>query len=273
MRLCFLAIALGVVGTVLLESGAVLALANVSRSFPTSATNIVPGSLISTETGSSNNLELANVGNGQRLVGVAVSTTQSLLAIDAGGGKVQVAISGMADVLVSTLSGDIHTGDQIVVSPVSGVGMKAGSSGMRSIGVAQSDFISTTPDATALTVKDKTGRNRQIFIGHIPVAIIIGYASVASQSQSGVLDGIQTFAATVAGHDVTIPQVALSALVAVIATTALIALTYGAIHGSLISIGRNPLARVSIYHSLLQALIMTLVIGAVAIVIIYLTLQ
>lgn len=270
MRRSVILIALHVVGA-LWMSNAVFASANVSKSFETTDPGIVPGSLVSARTDSRDSVELANTSTGQRLVGVAVSSNQSLLAIDAASNKVQVAISGTADVLVSTLGGDIRTGDQVAVSPISGIGMKAGSA-MRSIGVAQGDFTAATPGATTRDIKDKNGLTNRIQIGRVSVAIIIGYAS-APQAAQGIIGGVQSFASSLAGHTVTPLQAAVSFVIAIIAIAALVSLIYGAIHGSLISIGRNPLARVSIYRSLAQIVLMALMIMVIAVVIVYLALR
>lgn len=253
-------------------AGAVWALADVSRSFTAADNGIVAGSLVSTKSGTSDTVVLASTNNGQQLIGVVVPTDRSLLAIDSTTNKAQVAISGTADTLVSTINGDIKAGDQIAVSPISGVGMEASGS-LRTIGIAQADFSSKTSGAQSRQVADKAGHNQQIYIGTIPVAISIGYSSTATSTQSGLLSGLQTFAVAVAGHQVTVLQTIFSFLIVIIAIGALIGLVYGAIHGSIVSIGRNPLARESIYKSLVQVIIMAAMIALTTIVLLYLTLR
>ena len=68
-------------------------------------------------------------------------------------------------------------------------------------------------------------------------------------------------------------QAILSFLVTVIALASLIALVYGAIHASIVAIGRNPLAKGAIYKTLLQVIGMALLIVIVAVAILYLTLR
>lgn len=257
-------------GITLLSAGPVLALANISRSFSTADNSIVPGSLVSATSISSDAITLADTTNSQQLIGIAVPIDQSLLAIDASSGKVQVAVSGAANVLVSTLGGNINNGDQVAVSPIRGIGMAAGP-GMRTIGIAQEAFNSKTPGATTREIVDKNGRSKKIYIGLIPVAIVIGYVPLPDTS-TGFLGQVGTFASAVAGHGVSVSQSILSFLIALVAIIALVALIYGAIHGSLISIGRNPLSRVSIYRSLAQIVIMALLIAITAVTIIYLIL-
>ena len=247
------------------------ALANISRSFSTTDSTIIPGSLVSAEGTGADTITLANTANSQQLIGVAVPTDQSLLAIDVAANKVQVAVSGATNVLVSTLGGDIKTGDQVAVSPIGGVGMKAGN-GMRTVGIAQSDFTSASVGAAVREVADKAGAIKKIYVGLVPVAIVIGYATPQSGAEQGFLGQVGTFASVVAGHSVSTTQSIFSFLVALVAIVALVALIYGAIHGSLISIGRNPLSRISIYRTLLQIVVMSLLIAVTAIVIVYLIL-
>lgn len=242
------------------------ALATLSRSFATD-TPITPGSLVSTETTAANTVTPANIDNGQQLIGVVVPLDQSLLAIDAASNKVQVALSGVTNVFVSTLGGTIKTGDQIAVSPINGVGMKAGD-GMRTIGIAQTNFGRDSPGATKQELHDKSGATQTVYIAAIPIAIVIGYSANSGNSQ-GILGQISNLSSALAGHAVSTSQAVLSFLIAIIAIAALVALVYGAIHGSIISIGRNPLSRTSIYRSLAQVVLMALLIMVMATVIVY----
>src|SRR4051812_13274251 len=83
----------GIALLVLSASSASAASANISRSYQ-AKTAIVTGSLVSLDTGDSNQVVSANSDNAKRLVGVAVRSGDSLLAVDASTGKVQVATSG-----------------------------------------------------------------------------------------------------------------------------------------------------------------------------------
>jgi hypothetical protein len=89
--------------------------ANISHSY-SATTSITNGSLVSLDPVHSGYVQLANVTNGTRLLGVAVASNDSLLAVDATQGTIQVATSGVANTLVSTLNGNIDVGDRISVS-------------------------------------------------------------------------------------------------------------------------------------------------------------
>ena len=250
----------------------VLAAADVSRSFVAGDSGIVPGSLVSAQTNSAGGVELANTTNDPRLVGVATPVSGSLLAIDASTSKVQVAISGTVDVLVSTINGDIQAGDQITVSPLSGIGMD-GKSGLRAIGLAQQSFSARTVGAQPRDIKDKNGALNRVYVGTVPVSISIAYASTAPGTPTSVLGGLQLFASGLSGHQVSTLQTSLSFLIVVIAVATLIGLLYGAIHGSLVSIGRNPLARTMVHRSLAPIIGMAVLVVLTAAIIVYLTLR
>ncbi len=93
-----------------------------------------------------------------------MAANDSLLAVDETDGGVQVATSGNAKALVSTVNGDIAVGDQIGVSPFNGVGMKA-APGSRVIGLAQTAFKTGAKGASNQEVTDKSmGRKRLLLL-------------------------------------------------------------------------------------------------------------
>jgi hypothetical protein len=263
MRYVRLLLVFSMASIVLGCSGTVMAAATISRPFTLASPDITIGSLVSAVSGTAGAVELANTSNGDRLVGPATATTVT---------QVQVAISGTADILASTLSGDIHPGDQVSVSPLNGIGMKA-LSGTRTIGVAQGSLTDTTNGTLTRTIADKSGGQVTVRVGHIPVAILIGYAPSQDKTAHTILDGAQGVISVIAGHTVTLLQTVLSLLICLIAIAALVALVYGAIRGSLISLGRNPLAGKLIMRSLSRVIGMALLIAAVSTALIYFTLR
>jgi len=243
--------------------------ANISHSY--SATQNVPnGSLVSLDPSKSNFVEPANSNNGTQLLGVAVASSDSLLAIDASAGQVQVATSGTANALVSTLNGVINVGDQISVSPFNGVGMKA-APGSHVIGLAQTSFNDNTVGSTTQQVTDKGGKQSNIFIGYARLGIAIGTASTAGADDN--LNGLQKLAQAITGHAVSTARVIVSLIVAIVAFLALVTLIYASIYGGIISIGRNPLAKYAIFRSMASVLGMVLLVAVVASVAIFFLLR
>lgn len=240
---------------------AAAASANLSHSYQALGT-IRDGSLVSLDQTQSSEVEAANSDNGARLVGVAVDSNDSLLAVNPGAAPayVQVAIAGSASVLVSSLNGDIHVGDQVGVSPFSGIGIKA-LPGTRVIGVAQTAFDAQTAGAKSEQVTDKNGNPGSITVGYAEVSIGISTSAAAS---SGNLNALQITAKNLTGHTVSTIRVVVGLTVAIITSLALITLIYASIYGSIISVGRNPLAKYAVFRTLSSVLGLALATAVVA---------
>jgi len=234
--------------------------ANISHAYH-SHSAIPNGSIVSLDRQGSDYVELTNVTNGGRIQGVATASQDSLLAVDASSTTVQVATSGTALVLVSTVNGDIHVGDQVAASPFNGVGMRS-EPGAHVIGLAQTNFSASSAEATVQTVTDKAGNRQQIHIGFSRVSIVIGVDATAGGSQQ--LNALQRLVKSVTGRTVSTARVVLSLLIAAVTILTLAALIYGAIYGSIISIGRNPLAKHATLGALRNVLAMALLTALIA---------
>jgi len=188
----------------------------------------------------------ASVDNGSQLLGVAVNGDESLIAVDTAPGAVQVATTGTAPVLVSTLNGDIEVGDQVAVSPFNGVGMKA-EPGSRVIGLAQTTFSGDTQGATTETVKTRDDHSRSVQVGYLRASIAIGTNATVLTND---LNALQKIVHSVTGRTIPTIRIVISVVVATIALLALITLVYASIYGSIVSIGRNPLAKYAVFKAL-----------------------
>jgi hypothetical protein len=243
--------------------------ANISKSYQADTT-ITNGSLVSLDSQRSNHVQLANTDNGARLFGVAVASNESLLAVDATPGAVQVATSGNATALVSDVGGNIGVGDQVSVSPFNGVGMKA-PPGTRVIGLAQTGFSKNTTGASMQTVTDRNGKQHQVAVGFAKISIAIGTSSTDSHLES--LNGLQRFVRSVTGHTVSTTRAIISLIVVIVSLLALITLVYASIYSSIISIGRNPLAKYAVFRTLGSVVGMAALTTLVASITVYLLLR
>jgi hypothetical protein len=221
--------------------------------------NPTNGSLVSLDASKPGTGHLANIENSTDLLGTVVGRDDSLLAIDPADDKVQVAIGGEAPVLVSTVNGDIKTGDMISVSPLTGVGMKAGP-GVPVIGTAQADFTARSTGATTRQVTDKNGGTETVSVGFVPVKIQVNNSPNNAES----LNSLQRIVQGLTGRVIPTVRIILSLVIAVITLITLTTLIYGSIFGSIISIGRNPLAKSDILKSLRSVLVLALLLALVA---------
>jgi hypothetical protein len=222
---------------------------NVSHSYPVDpgTGNIPIGSLVSLDPAHAGAIELANSTNGQRLLGVVVNSSDSLLAVDVTAGKAQVAISGTADALVSTLNGDIKVGDQVGVSAFNGVGIKAVPNS-HVIGLAQTVFGSTSKGAVQEQVKDKNGQSQQITVGFIPVTVAI--SSNVTPPKGVKLNILQQIVKSLTGRTISTARIIIALIIASLALIILIDVVHASIYGGLTSIGRNPLAKYAVFRVL-----------------------
>lgn len=243
--------------------------ANISHSYH-SGESVQEGSLVSLDPKVSSDVLPADTTNQARLFGVAVKSDDSLLAVNPGAENVQVATSGTASVLVSTLNGAITVGDQVGASPFKGIGARALPGG-RVIGLAQTAFDGSQPGSIKQTVTDTKGHQQQVSVGYIRVNI--GLGTVASSSSGDKVTGLQKFAKSLTGHTVSTVRVVISMILALVAFLALITLIYASIYGGIVSIGRNPLAKYAILRSLVSVLGMATGMAAVTALVIYLLLR
>lgn len=269
-QLCVWLTGVGISLLVLGLAPAAASSANISHAYK-GAGAIPNGSVVSLNPKRQDYVQQANTSNGMRLLGVAVAGDDSLLAVDARPGTVQVATSGNATTLVSTINGDINVGDQVGVSPFDGVGMKA-LPGSRVIGLAQTSFNgSMDDDATTKQIIGKNGKTSSIRVGYIRVDIAIN--TNAESLPDSNLSGLQKIAKSLTGHTASIARVVISLAIAIVATLALITLIYASIYGSIISVGRNPLAKYAVFRTLSSVLAMAALVAIVAILTIFLLLR
>lgn len=241
---------------------------NISHSYRTSK-QIAEGSLVSISHSKQNYIEDANTSNGDRLVGVTVKSDDSLLAFDPDNAKAQVATNGTVNTLVSDLNGDIKVGDQISVSPFNGIGMKA-ELGTNVVGLAQTTFNKSSPEATSRTVKDKNGVSKEIHVGYVRLSIAVGETVSTNNPQP---NGLQKLVHSLTGRTLSTWRIVLSIAIGIVTAIAIITLIYASIYGGIISIGRNPLAKSIIFRALSSVLSMSIVVALIGGLLIYLLLS
>lgn len=241
---------------------------DISQSY-SAASKLQAGTIVSSDTSNADRVTAANTKNANRLVGVVVEADTSLVAVNPDENKVQVAKSGSVPVLVSTVNGQIKNGDRIAASPFNGIGMKAIGAGYV-VGRALADFKENSKGVTKQQVADKNGTVQNITVGYLQIDL---NPKFDSDSSGDGVSGIQQWVRSLTGHTVSTPRIIVSLVVSVATIIAVIVLIYAAIYGSIISIGRNPLARQSIFRALGHVLLMALLVVSIAFVLIYLLLR
>lgn len=194
--------------------------------------------------------------NVESLVGVAAAGDNSSLGESVAAGQIPVATGGATDTLVSDLEGDIRVGDRITASAVSGVGAKATASA-RIVGVAQGSFDARTAGAITTTITESNSHKKDIHVGRIPVLVNVTYYTASqspSTAKSGNPSALEKAANALAGKTVSLFALAFAGLVLFVAIVAAAVILYGSTRGSIVAVGRNPLARKLIATSLFEAM-------------------
>jgi len=240
----------------------------VSQGFLASG-NPATGSIVSLQPNTTDYVDLSTVDNADNILGVVIAGDNSQISISSGqGNQIQVATSGVEEVLVSDINGDIVSGDPITASPISGVGMKATATA-KVVGVAQGAFPNST--ATKQTYTDKGGQKNSVTLGEIPVLINVAYF-YKQPAKTLIPAVIQNLANALAGKQVNSLPIIISIGIFLVTLVVVVSIVYSLIRSSIISVGRNPMAQAAVYRNVIQLSVLVLGILAVAIVSIYMVL-
>ena len=244
------------------------ALTTISQGY-TTGDKLSLGSIVSLTNNSSEQVSAANSTNSNGILGVVIDAGNSLLALTNGQtNQIQIATSGIEQVLVSNINGDISQGDQITASPISGVGMKA-TTNAKVIGIAQ-DSLSGTNGSTE-TYTDQSGNKHTVTIGNVPVLVNVSYF-YKQPDKTLIPSAIQNIANALAGRSVNTLPILISMGIFIVTLIVVVSIVYPMIHSSIISVGRNPMSQSAVYRDLIQMSALVLAILGVSVVAIYLVL-
>lgn len=210
-----------------------------------------------------------------QMLGVVVSGADVPLSLSNGAPdqEVLVASQGRFEVLVSNQNGPVNRGDYITVSNLSGVGMKADDRQELVLGVALSAFQGTDDAHGTSSFKDSDGKERPVGLGRIPVDVRVASNPLFNENNKA---GVPGFMARVAEVVTDEPVSALRIYMAVgaIVVTMFVAgsVVYAGTRSSIVSIGRNPLAKKSIARSMVEVALVAVVIFIIGLVAVYLLL-
>ena len=139
------------------------------------------------------------------------------------------------------------------------------------IGLAQTAFNSSTEGATSEQATGKNGKTSTVQVGFVRLSISVGTDNTASDLPK--LNNLQEFIKSLTGHTVSTARIIISLIIAAVAFIALVVLIYASIYGSIISIGRNPLAKYAVFRTLGSVLAMAGLTALIASVTIFLLLH
>ena len=240
----------------------------ISQSY-SSADPLALNSIASLKNDTTDEIVAAKSSNSDNTLGVVVIAENSSLSLSNGGpNQVQIATSGILDVLVSDVNGSIIQGDYITASPISGVGMKA-TGNTRVVGVAQSDLSGTAQSQQEYT--DANGEKQSVEVGKIPVLVNVSYY-YKQPDKTVIPSAVQSVANALAGKTVNPVPIIVGAGIFLVTLIVVVSIIYSMIRSSIISVGRNPMSQSAVYRNVIQLSSLVLGILAVGFIAIYLVL-
>jgi len=218
--------------------------------------SIEPGTIVSLRRGESELVEPSSSDNVENLFGVVVRQTDSTLRLSNGDRAVFVTTLGKAKTLVSDINGPVRAGDQLGLSPITGVAQRSNDDSV-SIGTALQDFEPAGGVISPIKVTDSNGQETTANVGLVDIQV-----KPQLGNNSILPSGISDFGESIAGKPVSSFRLFTALAVMVVSLSASSVLLFGAIRSALVAIGRNPLSKTLVYRGLFQVMAITFVIFA-----------
>lgn len=222
-----------------------------------------------------NRVQPATQQNVQNMFGVAVDKSQLTVAISNGvENETHVAVSGTYNVLVSTQAGPIVAGDYVTLSSIDGVAMRAGTENVTVFGRANTGFDGTGVVLGTATIRDVNGQETDtVALGTVPVTIDIRRNPNDISTKVNVPDILQRVGQAIAEKEVSPVRIYLSLAIAIISLITAIIIIYAGVRNGVISIGRNPMSKKSIFRALVETILTSVLILLIGLFAVYLLLR
>lgn len=233
------------------------------------------GTIVVLQDSKNSKVKAATQSQVQNMFGVTVDPNQLTLRVSNGNlqNEVFVAVSGTYEVLVSNQDGDIAAGDYLTLSSIDGVAMKAGDQEVTVFGRASVGFTASSVSLGTASLKDAEGKTKTVRLGSIPVTIDIKNNPNHKSTEAKLPDFLRRVGKAVAEKEVSPIRMYLSIGIAVISLIAAIAVLYAGVRNSVISIGRNPMSKGSIFRALLEVILTSALILIIGLFAVYLLLK
>lgn len=241
-----------------------------------SDTPIENGTIVELTGNKSDRVKVATQTNLRNMFGVAIDRNTLPVTITGGNLKNEtfVAVSGVHTVLVSTQGGAIQKGDYVTLSSINGVAMKAGTEESTVFGRANSAFDGKGITLGTTKLKDTEGKdNKVVKLGSVPVTIDIRNNPNDKSTEVDIIEQLRRVGQQIAEKEVSPIRIYLSMAITFISIIAAIVILYSGIRNSVISIGRNPMSKKSIFRALLEIILTTLLILIIGLFAVYLLLK
>jgi len=210
-----------------------------------------------------------------KMYGVTVDPNQLSYTVSSSNlqNEVYVSTSGTYNTIVSTQNGPIVAGDYVTISSIDGIAMGAGISNTTVFGRAAAAFNGKAGAIGTETLKNSSGATVTVQLGMIPIAIEIEHNPDLVSTKANLPKPLQRIGLAVAQKPIGPLQIYMSIAISVTSIVIAITVLYAGIRSSLISIGRNPLYRKSIFRALFTVIMTAMVVLIIGFLAVYLLLK
>lgn len=234
------------------------------------------GTIVQLASGKASSVKTATKSQLQNMFGVTVDRNQLPVTLtdEKLKNQVFVAVSGTYNVLVSTQGGSISIGDFVTLSSIDGIAMKAGTKEKTVFGRAVANFDGKGVTLGSTTLKDTANNTTQkVVFGSIPVTIDIKRNPNIKSTKVDLPQFLQRLGQQIAEKQISPVRIYLSMAITAISIIAAIIMIYAGIRNGVISIGRNPMSKKSIFRALLEVILTSLLILIIGLFAVYLLLR
>ena len=184
-----------------------------------------------------------------------------------------VAVSGTYNVLVSTEGGAIAPGDYLTLSSINGVVMKAGTEEPTVFGRAATAFDGKGVTVGSSQLKNSAGGTMTVQLGSVPATIDIRRNPNETSTKTNVPEFLERAGQAIAEKEVSPVRIYLSVGITAVSLIAAIIVIATGVRNSVISIGRNPMSKKSIFRALLEIILTSALILIIGLFAVYLLLR
>lgn len=212
----------------------------------------------------------------ESMFGIAIDRSQLPVTLSSEGleNQVYVAASGTHTALVSTQGGTITKGDYVTLSAIDGIAMKAGTEEKTVFGRAAASFDGKGVILGKTTLKDTDGKeNKTVALGSIPITIDVKKNPNEKSTKANVPEPLERIGQAIAEKEVSPIRIYLSMGITAVSLIAAIAVLYAGVRSGVISIGRNPMSKKSIFRALFEVILTSVLILIIGLFAVYLLLK
>lgn len=239
-------------------------------------TRLKAGTVIQVDDKDASKVISATQDNLEKAFGVVVTANNMPIRISnsANANQVFVATNGSQQVMVTSENGPVKAGDSLALSSLSGTLMKATSKQKIVFGKALANFDGKNNTIGTTTLKDTDGNaHKQIGIGIIPISIEIIPNPEIDSTEANLPEQLQRLGQQIAEKPVSQIRIYISMAIVTITIILALVLLYSGVKNAIISIGRNPLSRKSIFRALLQVVLTSVIVLIIGLFSVYLLLR